>query len=283
MSVANGSYTRLKALAKRLRTGPLSRLLSRTAHVRPTESAFLLAAHVFLSVFPLLIIVSLLAPGAATAIADAMRDRLGLQGAASETMRDLVYGTEGGDHSTITIIGALFALVSATSFTRALQRIYERSWELPRLGFRTAWRGAVWIIGFLAYLEILFLSGKLTQGTPFEAPGTAAWVLLLWWWTPYLLLGGRVRWRALVPTALLSGIALSVVGFVSAHYMPYALRSNERTYGTLGVVFALESWLVVVCGALVGCAIAGAHAAQSGGPLGRLIRGAEEPDRWRRP
>ncbi|NUR92349.1 MAG: ribonuclease BN [Nonomuraea sp.] len=268
-----------KALVHRLRTGPLSRLLARLAHVRPTESAFILAAHLFLSVFPLLIIISVIAPEAARGVAAVMRQRLGLTGASASTMRDLVHSSP-GDHGAITIIGALMALVSATSFTRALQRLYERSWQVPALGLKGSWRGAIWLVGFLAYLEIIVLSGRLTQGSPLQGIGTLVWLALLWWWTPYLLLGGRVRWRSLVPTAVLSAVALAVLGLVSARYMPYALTTNERKYGTLGVVFALESWLAVVCGALVFSAVLGAHAAQSRGPLSRWWRGSS--DTWER-
>ncbi|GAA4051666.1 YhjD/YihY/BrkB family envelope integrity protein [Nonomuraea soli] len=272
----------LAALVRRLRTGPLSRLLVRLAHVRPTESAFVLAAQLFLSVFPLLLIITVITPDAARGIIQTMKERLGLEGEAAGTIKDLLYGTQDSGHGAITVISVIVALISATSFTRALQRLYERSWQIGALGLRGSWRGAVWLLGFLGYMEIIFLSSRLMRGTPLESLVSLLWGVLLWWWTPYLLLGGRVRWRALLPTALLSMVSMIVLSVVSAIYMPIVLDNNERRYGLIGVVFALESWLAVVCGALVGSAVLGALAAQSDGRIGRLVRGVEPVDGWRR-
>jgi len=107
-------------------------------------------------------------------------------------------------------------------------------------------------------------------------------MLLLWWWTPYVLLLGRVRARALLPTGLVTGAALLVLGRVSSVVVPRAIRGNERQFGTIGVVFAIESWLVVVAGAVVGAAVMSAVLAQAAGPLGRLARGTADVDGWRR-
>ncbi|MFI6483457.1 YhjD/YihY/BrkB family envelope integrity protein [Nonomuraea sp. NPDC050663] len=279
---ASTSRKALTAVVHRLRTGPLSRLLVRLAHVRPTESAFVLAAQLFLSVFPLLLIISVVIPDATKGIIETMKHRLGLEGEAAATMRDLLYGTRDSGHGAITVISVVIALLSATSFTRALQRLYERSWQIGALGLRGSWRGAVWLFGFLGFMEIIFLSSRLTRGTPLESVLSLVWSLLLWWWTPYLLLGGRVRWRALLPTALLSTFCMIVLTVTSSVYMPMVLQTNERRYGLIGVVFALESWLAVVCGALVGSAVLGALAAQSGGWIGRKVRGVEPVDGWRR-
>ena len=64
--------------------------------------------------------------------------------------------------------------------------------------------------------------------------------------------------------------------------VPRLVRSNEQQFGTIGAVFAIESWLVVVGCALVLCAVVGAWLAQQPGPLGRLSRGREDVDAWQR-
>lgn len=229
------------------------------AHVRPTESAFILAAHLFLSVFPLLLVMSLFTPRIVAGIGEILRDRLGLSGPTGDAVKQLIGGTESSGHGWVTVIGLLMALVSATSFTRALQRVYERSWELPPLGLRGSWRGLVWLLGLFAYLEILYLSVSMTSGAAYLKPVLLlVCAFLLWWWTPYVLLGGRVRWKSLVTTGLFSAVAVVILGVVSSIYMPIVLKGNEGKYGAIGVVFALESWLAVLCGALVLCAMAGA-------------------------
>lgn len=247
------------ALKTRIMTGPASQVVRSWGHVRPTESAFILAAHLFLSVFPLLLVMSLFTPRIVAGIGEVLRDRLGLSGPTGDAVKELVGGTQSSGHGWVTVIGLLMALVSATSFTRALQRVYERSWELPPLGLRGSWRGLVWLLGLFAYLEILYLSLRLTAGASYVKPLLLLGCgFLLWWWTPYVLLGGRVRWRSLVVTGLVSAVAVVTLGVVSSVYMPIVLKGNEGKYGAIGVVFALESWLAVLCGALVICAMVGA-------------------------
>jgi len=106
--------------------------------------------------------------------------------------------------------------------------------------------------------------------------------VLLWWWTPYLLLLGRVRARSLLPGGLLTAAAMLVLGKVSSVVLPRTVRNNERQFGTIGMVFAIESWLVVVACTIVLAAVVSAVAAQADGPFGRLARGAADLDGWRR-
>lgn len=276
MLVSLGSMGWTAAIKTRIMTGPASQVVRSWGHVRPTESAFILAAHLFLSVFPLLLVMSLFVPNFVADIGSALRDRLGLKGDTQQAMGALIGGTQTSGHGWVTVLGLLMALVSATSFTRALQRVYERSWELPPLGLRGSWRGLVWLLGLFAYLETLAMSVRMTAGASYIRPLlTVLFAFLLWWWTPYVLLGGRVRWRSLALTGLISAIVVAILGWVSSIYMPYVLSSNESKYGTIGVVFALESWLAVLCGALVLCAMVGAVGARLDSKVGLLIRGRE--------
>ena len=112
---------------------------------------------------------------------------------------------------------------------------------------------------------------------------TAVAASLLWWWTPFTLLCGRVRSRALLFTGVLTAACLLVLGGVSSVYLPRAIRSQERQFGTIGAVFAIESWLVVLGGTVVAAAVVGAVAAQYPGPIGRLVRGSSDPTGWLRP
>jgi membrane protein len=267
---------------------PLAPLLERVTAVGLLPSAVVLAAQAFMALIPLLIAAVALAPaGVGQTIAGVARQRLGLSGDTGEQVNHLV-ATRDDLRGTITVLGALVILASATSFTRALQRIYETAWELPRLGLRGSLRGLGWLLGLVAYFALLGLALKLTTSPAVAASalryilvGLAAFVL--WWLTPFILLCGRVRLRALIGTGLLTAVALVIAGAVSAAVMPSFIGSNERQYGTIGVAFAIESWLVVIASIIVGSTIIGAYAAQSDSALGRLARGRDEPNGWRRP
>jgi membrane protein len=277
---------RLAAIQHRVRSS-LGGLIERLAEVSVLTSGVVLAAQAFLALTPLLLaVIAFAPPDLAGVLTGQMRARFGLSGSTDALVVDLTTRRE-NLRSTVSAISAVVVLVSATAFTRALQRVYEGAWGLPRVGLRGSVRGLVWLAGLVAYLSLLGLGLRLAGG---GVPGTlirgtllTIGALLLWWWTPYLLLLGRVRARAVLPTGALTAAATLTLGAVSNVVVPRMVRSNEHQYGTLGTVFAIESWLVVVGCTIVLTAVLGAWLADQPGPLGRLIRGADDPAAWLRP
>jgi membrane protein len=262
-------------------------VLERIASVGFLQSAVVMAAQTFLALFPLLIAVIAIAPvDVGQTISSVARDKLGLVGQTSDEVNRLV-GTRDQLHGTITAFGVIVVLVSATSFTRALQRVYESSWQIPRLGLRGSLRGLGWLVGLIAYFGLLGLALRITANSTIAVTALRQILLvlmayLLWWLTPFILLCGRVRLRALVVTGALTAVIVLVAARVSATVMPRIISTNERQYGTIGAVFAIESWLVVIAALIVGCAILGALAAQAESRVGRWARGPADPQAWRR-
>ena len=265
----------------------LAPVLERIAEVAFIQSSIVLAAQAFLALFPLLIAVIAIAPPTlGDTISTYARSRIGLSGHTGEDMSHLVASRQ-DLQGTITVLGTVLVLTSATSFTRALQRVYENAWRVPRLGLRGSLRGLGWLLGLIAYLTLLGLAVKLTASpaVPVSVLRNVVLVLaavLLWWLTPFVLLCGRVRLRPLVLTGGLTAAVVVVAGVVSSAVMPRVVRTNERQYGTIGAAFAIESWLIVMAGLIVASAIFGALAAQADSVLGRWMRGSADPDAWRR-
>jgi membrane protein len=81
---------------------------------------------------------------------------------------------------------------------------------------------------------------------------------LLWLWSPWILLARRVDWRSLVPTALLTAVAMTAISVGSVIYMPEAIGRSATHYGPIGIAIALVSWLVGIGFALTVCAGVGA-------------------------
>jgi membrane protein len=245
-----------------------------------------LAAQTFMALLPLLIVlVALLPSGVGDAVENMLRDHLGISGATDQDVHQLAVNRS--QLQGVSVISIVVLLASATSFTRALQRVYEVSWGLPRLGLRGSLRGVVWLVALAAYLAILGLALHYVSG---GVAATVVRVVLsgigavgLWWWTPFVLLMGRVRLRSLLPCGVLTAVCLLVLGRVSVVVLPRAISNNERRFGTIGVIFAIQSWLVVVGVTIVAAAVIGAVAAQTSGPLGALARGSADPEGWRRP
>ncbi|MFE0647070.1 YhjD/YihY/BrkB family envelope integrity protein [Streptomyces sp. NPDC059534] len=232
----------------------LSELTARLVSGNLLDSATRLAAQGFLAAVPLLFAVAAFAPlGVRQQLADSLRSMFGLSGASDHELRQVLNrSAPDGLRETTGVVGALVALVSATSFSRAMARVCERAWGLPKAGTRiAAWRWTVWL---LALLLVVLLQEPLREGF-----GVGLWLGMpvfflvstgVWLWTQHLLLVKRVAWLPLLPGALLAGVATSVLGLTARLYMPGALNRALAEYGSLGLVLTMLSWLIVVCAAL---------------------------------
>ena len=73
----------------------------------------------------------------------------------------------------------------------------------------------------------------------------------LWVMTPYLLLGRRIRWQRLLPSALLTAIGMAGIAIWSVIWMPHTFASSAAQFGVIGIGFALLTWFVVAASVIV--------------------------------
>ncbi|MEV1022100.1 YhjD/YihY/BrkB family envelope integrity protein [Streptomyces sp. NPDC050264] len=239
------------------------RVVQQLVRVTILDMATRLAALAFLAVLPMLIAFASFCPRPVREdLLHSVRLLLGTGGSMISGIEELAAGGDTAGHSW-GVSGLLVALLSATAFTRALQRLCERSWELPRSGVRyVAWRWPVWL---LVWVVILVAQGMLHRA--FGAGPAVGYLLqltvavLMWWWTQHLLLAGRVPWLPLLPGAVLTGAGVVAFCGASGLWLPRTLRMSTERYGALGSVFTLLSWLIllftiVVSGIAVGRTLA---------------------------
>ncbi|MEV5612423.1 YhjD/YihY/BrkB family envelope integrity protein [Streptomyces sp. NPDC052225] len=261
----------------------ISELVERLLSGRLLDSATRLAAQAFLAAVPLLFAVAAFAPQSVRLqLQDSVRAMFGVTGHAQEQFQQVLNpSAENNLRETTGIIGLLVALGSATSFSRAMARVCEAAWKLPKAGTRiAAWRWVVWLFALLLFV---FLQGPIRTGFGAGALlGIPLYFVLstvVWLWTQHLLLAGRVHWLPLLPGALLAGAATSVLAVASRIYLPLAFNRALSEYGSLGLVLAMLSWLIVLCAAVTFAVTIGAVLAQEP-PLDRyLSREPPEPDR----
>jgi membrane protein len=84
----------------------------------------------------------------------------------------------------------------------------------------------------------------------------------LWTVTPYLLLGRRLSWRRLIPTASLTAFGMAGVAVWSVIWMPHTLASSAAQFGVIGVGFAMLTWFVVASVVVVVSTTGGAAIAE---------------------
>ena len=257
-------------------------IAERLIAVRIVETSIVLAAQAFLALFPLILVVAAVVPRDVSAsLLNELRSRYGVSGNSAGALQSVLID-RGAVQQSLSVLSFLLVIGSATAFTRALQRMYQNAWGLPKLGLRGLWRGFAWLAGLVVYLGILGTIAHVIHHGGVLAPVSTVLGFAMWWWTPFLLLGGRVRPRALIPAAVIITGAQLAAGLVSSAIVPRTIRSNESSYGPIGAVFAFESWLVIIMGLLVVGTTLGATIGSSDNRIGRWIRGTSDPDGWRR-
>ena len=242
------------------------------------DRSMALAAQTFTALVPLLIVVAAVFEGGdGGSLGDAVVDRMDLSGAAADSVRRVLPASSNVE-SAVSGLSVIILIISALSFTRALQRLYERAWGLEARGVRDTAYGLLWLAGLAAFVVLhLALHGHING--PEGLISSLAGTFLIWLVTPYVVTARRLPWRVLVPQALLTAVSLTAFRAASAIYMPTAISSSAEQFGTLGVCFALISWLfgaaVVLAGAAaIGAALSGRGPERTGvsAPFRRRVR-----------
>ena len=232
------------------------RSLARFVELESFDRAMALAGQTFAALMPLLLVVAAVTPRGGKDVASDLVDRFDLTGTAASTLEASVsQPTE--IPGALSAFSAFVLIVSALSFTRALQRLYVRAWRLPRLGmYGNAW-GLLWLVCFVGFWTLQPLIVGLFDGT-FALVVTLALSTVLWLFTPWILVGKRIAWQRLLPQALLTTLGLGLFAVASAIYMPRTVSSAAEQFGFIGVAFALLSALFVAALILVVAAALGA-------------------------
>jgi membrane protein len=257
------------------------RVWERMLETEFVDRSVALAGKAFVSFFPLVIVVAAFMPTSIrTSILTTLTSRLGVRGHALDLAREAFASSDDIRRAT-GFLGLILTFFYATSFTTALQRVYLRAWRRP-LGTKAGayTRGPAWLVALLVYMAV---TGGL-RGVLGDGPGLALFVVaaltvsMAWWWfTASFLLLGQVRWRVLIPTGVITGVAISGYAVSAIVWMPNVVTQNQTQFGFIGVALALVTWFsgAAICVFIGACA--GPVLAEDPGPLGRFIRGSN-PD-----
>lgn len=235
--------------------------LDELVRVEFIDRMVVVAAQSLFALVPLFVVIAAFSPEVVRDnVLAQVADVMAIQGSARDAVESVMSAEQ--IRTQTGLIGVAIVLLSATSYARALQRMYERAWKQPHIGGLPGMRRSlVWIVGCVAYLEVL----TLVLAALSVLPGAGLWRLVgqlaagtvLWWWTPYVLLQGRERWRDLLPGALLTAAALAALTRLSEVLMPPYVAANVSQFGALGLVFAASTWLLVFGGILVVACVLG--------------------------
>ena len=210
-------------------------------------------------------------------VADRIIDRYELTGGGADAVRD-VFSPASGTSTSVGLVGALLLLVAVLSFTRAVQRLFEQTWELDPLGVRNSLNGLRWAIVLLGYvlatgwIHVAVGRGRLELAASLIAlPLTAVFLV----WGAWILSARRIDWKDLLPFGVIAAGLNAVYSVGATVYVPHLFSSYATRYGVIGAVFAMISTLFCVMLVAVASAAIGREVS---GELDRIRRGERPPD-----
>lgn len=219
----------------------------RGADIELMHRAVGFAAMGFVTLVPLLIVVAAAAPLNGRTFPQWAVAGLGLSGRAATAVNSL-FGPTKRVLSTTTALSLAGLAVFGLSFVSVVQTGLARVWELPAARLLSVWRQAVWLAVMTGLVVVgADLVALLHDGwfiTTLRWCATAGGATLFFWWSPRFLLEGRVPWRALLPGAVLTVLGLVGLRLFSAVIFSPLIVSSAITYGAIGSVLILVSWLI---------------------------------------
>ena len=118
-----------------LRPAFVLRVLNRFQRVAGFDRAIALASSAFTALIPLVILFGAVFPSGDARGAHRIIARYGLTGDGAQAVRD-VLAPAGGTNTEISVVGVCLLVVATLSFSRGVQRLFERTWELKPLSVR---------------------------------------------------------------------------------------------------------------------------------------------------
>jgi uncharacterized BrkB/YihY/UPF0761 family membrane protein len=236
------------------------RVVNRFQKVAGFDRSIALASGALTALIPLTIFASALSSqlgGKGTA--ERIIDRYDLTGGGAEAVKD-IFAPASGTSTSLGIIGFLFLMVAVLSFSRAVQRLFEQTWELSPLSVRNTFNGLLWIGGLTVYVA---LSGVLhaalghsrleLTATLLATPLSAVFLV----WSGWVLSAKRIGRQDLWPFGIVGSAMLAIYSVGAAVYVPHLFSTYATRYGVIGAVFAIISALFCVMVVVVGSAAAG--------------------------
>jgi membrane protein len=221
------------------------------------NQGMLFAATLLLCFFPFLIVGNALAGRSTTA---GLARQAGLNRQAAADVGHLFAPATTTSNAVTGSASVVFFVLGGIATATALQQLYERIFELDSRGMKDIGRRLIWLALLIGAALLSGWAGtalRYAAGPVLLAITAVAYTTAFWWLTIWVLLGGRISWQRLLPSACATGVFyVGMVGVFSLFFSDTVISEN-REYGPIGTIFALMTFLiaigvVIILGAVTG-------------------------------
>jgi membrane protein len=207
------------------------------------------AALAILTLVPLLVVVAATGPAPHRGLAWWVVYGMDLTGPSAGAVTRL-FSAPARVLGTTSVFSALLLAVAGVSFASSVQAGFEKIWGLPAGHWHKIWRQAAWLVVLIGYTYAEATVGTVAHGGLAETMGRVAVEVLLsiafFWWGLRFLVGGRVTYLAAMPAAVATTAAMAGLRAFSGLAFEPLIAMNAVSYGALGTVLIVQSWLIGV-------------------------------------
>jgi membrane protein len=224
-------------------------------HFELINRALVFAALAILTVIPLLVVVAATGPAPHRGLAWWVVYAMDLTRSSADAVTRL-FSAPARVLGTTSVFSAVLLAVAGVSFASSVQAGFERIWGLPVGPWHKIWRQAVWTAVLIGYTYAEATVGNVAHGGLAETMARVLVAVLLgitfFWWGLRFLVGGRVSYLAALPGAVATTVALVGLRVFSGLVFEPLIAMNAVSYGALGTVLIVQSWLIGVGWAVYG-------------------------------
>ncbi len=206
----------------------------------------------FLALFPMLVLaISIVGfiGGDPHAVANDIVGALGLSGSTANKITKAVKTAQDSKVAS-SIVGVVGLLWAGTGLATSLTAAWNQTWTIPGGALRGRLAGFGWLLGglvlFAAALLMATLVGRTGALPELGIVGGIAIDTGLFLWTAWILPTRRIPLRAMLPAAVVGGVCFEVLKLAGTLVVPAIASRSSALYGTIGAVFALLVWFLVL-------------------------------------
>lgn len=219
------------------------------------DTASAITLSLFLSVFPLTLVavtvLGLVASGNDHFVTDAIND-MGLTGQAKDVFTNLVKSAQ-SNRGALTTVALLSGAWSGLGVSLALQKAANVPWQVSALGLMDRVKAIVFLLGGGALFAASFgLSGIIgwlhlpAWLSPINIVLQLALDTAMFTWLFWYLCSLKVTVRMVLPGALVAALGFGVLKWLATHWLPSVIAKSSAVYGSIGVIFGLFAWLLLL-------------------------------------